>query len=118
MDSTFALVLVGLALVGVAVWRVKSQNALEARQWNFSDALDEFRQVIDLVAKFAPAADRLVKLKELAPEARRAAVIDMVLGVLPNADPTLVKWIIENWAEVEQPELKKTLADFNSALGK
>ena len=118
MDSTLAFFIVGLLLVGVAVWRVKTQNATDARRYDFSDALDEFRQVIDLVEKFAPAADRLVRLKELQPTQRRAAVIEMVTGVLPTVDPNLVKWIVENWAEVVQPELKKTLADFKSVSGK
>jgi polyhydroxyalkanoate synthesis regulator phasin len=64
--------------------------------------LVEFRQAISLVEKFAPAVDQLVKIGELQPEQRRAAVIDMVKEILPNADVELIKWVIESWVSAEK----------------
>jgi polyhydroxyalkanoate synthesis regulator phasin len=101
MDSTLVFLLVGLLAVGAYIWRVKL-IAAENRTWSADDALVEFRQAISLVEKFAPAVDQLVKIGELQPEQRRAAVIDMVKEILPNADVELIKWVIESWVSAEK----------------
>ena len=115
MDSTLALFLTGLCILAVIIWRIKSETV--GRRWSFSSALDEFDNVVELVRKFAPAADQLVKLKELGKADRRAYVVEMVKEVLPNVSPELVILVVEWWIATEQPELKKTLQNLNSATG-
>jgi hypothetical protein len=111
MDSALAIVLVGFALVGVALWRVRAQNANEAKRWDYSDALDTFRHVSDLVDKLAPAVDQLVHLGELDPAQRRARVIEEVAHILPDVDRKLVGLLVDWWCAVEQPKLKHELTE-------
>lgn len=116
MDSTLALFLTGLCILAVIIWRMRSDQ-VTGRRWTFSSALNEFDDVVELVRKFAPAADQLVKIKELDKADRRAYVVEMVKEILPNVSPELVILIVEWWIAVEQPELKKTLQNLNSAAG-
>jgi len=115
MDSTLALFLTGLCILAVIIWRIRAETT--GRRWTFSSALNEFDDVVELVRKFAPAADQLVKINELSKTDRRAYVVEMVKEILPNVSPELVIMVVEWWVATEQPELKKTLQNLNSATG-
>lgn len=121
MDTTIAYFVLGLIVLGITIWRIKVKNEVDrqnAEEWSASDALKEFRDTIALVEKFAPAADQLVKIGELTPEARAAFVIEEVEQILDGIDPAMVRAVTEWWVATQKPELKKTLAELNSAAGK
>ncbi len=109
MDSTLALFLTGLCILAVIIWRIRAETT--GRRWTFSSALNEFDDVVELVRKFAPAADQLVKINELSKTDRRDYVVDMVKEILPNVSPELVILIVEWWVATEQPELKRALQE-------
>lgn len=102
MDSTLAYFIIGLLAIGVAVWRVKVMNAVDTTHYDFSDAFDDYRRAVELVEKFAPAVDQLVKIKELEPEQRRAEVIEKVTELLPNIDPDTVRFLVEWWVATQK----------------
>lgn len=107
MDNTIVIAIV--VVVGIVVTAIATYLAAgnKPRPFDFSDALDEFRQAVELVEKFAPAADQLVALQELPKNQRRTHVIEMVKKVLPNIDPKIIGMIVEWWVAIEQPKIKQ-----------
>lgn len=101
MDNTIALIITCVVIVGIVAWRAIAE-AKQGRRWNFDRTLDEFDNVVELVRKFAPAADQLVKLGELKPDERRAHVVEMVKEVLTDVDPQLVIQVVEWWVATQK----------------
>lgn len=117
MDSTLALFVTGLLLIGTLIWRTHQQSQLERQKWGVGDALDEFREVIELVEKFAPAVDQLVKINELKPEERRDEVIRQVREILPAVDIDLVIKAVEWWVATQKPQLKADVWHWSAVVG-
>ena len=101
MDNTIALIITCIVIVGIVAWRAIADNK-QGQRWRFDRTLDEFDNVVELVRKFAPAADQLVKLGELTAAERRAHVVEMVKEILPNVDPQLVIQIVEWWVATQK----------------
>ena len=75
MDSTLVFVVVGLVMIGMGVYWIKTgQRQVDS----FEDALDTFRDAYRLVETYAPAADQLVKIEAIAKEDRLDYVLDMI----------------------------------------
>lgn len=101
MDNTLIVFLTALAVIAVLIWRMSTEQ-VAGRRWTFSSALNEFDDAVELVRKFAPAADQLVKLGQLDKAERGDYVTELVLGVLPDIDPQLIRAIIEWWVATEK----------------
>lgn len=92
--SDVLMLIVGLFVAGLVVYRIFIEKRLD---YDFSDGLEDFRKAVALVEKYAPAADQLVAIGQLEPEARRAYVVELVMSHLVNLDPDQVIGIVEWW---------------------
>jgi len=103
VDSTLVFVVVGLIMIGMGVYWIKTG---QREVLDFSDALDTFRQAGHLVDTYAPAADQLVKIEAIAKEDRLDYVLDMIESYGIDLDMGQVRGIVEAWVR-EHKEKKE-----------
>jgi hypothetical protein len=102
--DTQTVILLSMLIIAVAIAAYQVATGKRTiRTWN--DALETFDDAARLVHYYAPAADQLVKIKELKPEERRNYVLRMVFSHLKDIDTQQVIGIIEAWvAEQKNPK--------------
>lgn len=94
MDGVLAAVIIGLAALGVYVWNVQTGRA---KVTDAQSAVDEFDVALEKVSVYAPVADKLLQLGEIAPDERLPYVIDMVSPYLEHITTGQLRGIIEWW---------------------
>lgn len=91
-------VLVAVVAVVVATVGAYFAGKKQGDDFTFDDALDTFHQATQLVETYAPAADQLLKTKQLPDnKAKLEYVLDLVTTWLPEIDTKQLRGIVEAW---------------------
>lgn len=98
--------ILGLVFATVWAWQIYLHHRANA-QYSVNDVIDDANDAYKLIQKFAPAADQLVKIKELPEGKRPEYVVQAVQKVLPNLDPLVIRLLLEAWVVFDKPAVTK-----------